>query len=182
MEKVVYYKGEKVNTNYKEFTNQKQWKLYLKWLITNNDKALLKSIITIFKNQEEDEQVKGKTMKENGKGFSKVDAEFLSGLAIKILAKKELQWFEIKEAKYKMVKYWKQLMIESKKKLLKNQENQKSLVNNKIQNITSNQILTDENLKSLEDYYLEMKYSNEENILNEELKINDEGQLYFRLI
>ena len=97
------------------FTNQKQWEAYLKDLLKTNDKALLKSIVLIYDNQTLEEKNKGESIDDNCVGFSKIDAKEMGDIARKIKANKELTKEELAKSRNKMQKYWKQLMIISKK-------------------------------------------------------------------
>lgn len=97
------------------FTSQKQWELYLKDLIKTNDTALLQSIVCIYNNQTEEEKNKGKSIEDNCIGFSKIDAAEMGEIARKIKAGKALTKGELAKSRNKMQKYWKQLMIISKK-------------------------------------------------------------------
>lgn len=99
------------------FTNQKQWESYLKNLIKINDKALLKSIILIYNNQTNEEKNKGESIEDNKIGFSKIDAYEMGKIALKIKKGKPLTEGELAKSRNKMQKYWKQLMIISKRKM-----------------------------------------------------------------
>lgn len=102
---------------WESFTNQKQWEAYLKKLIKTNEKALLKSILLIYDNQTNDEKEIGKSVEDNKVGFSKWDAEEMSDIAKKLKQNKELSLNEIVHARLVMPKYWKQLMIISKRNM-----------------------------------------------------------------
>lgn len=104
---------------WESFTNQKQWKEYLLSLLDKNDVAVKKAIITIYNFQMIDEKKSSKSLHENGKGFNKVDADFLSEMAIKIINRNELTDIELIKSRNKIKKYWKQLMFVSKEKMLK---------------------------------------------------------------
>ena len=97
------------------FTSQKQWETYLKDLLKTNDKALLKAIVLIYDNQTPEEKDKGKSIEDNCIGFSKIDAKEMGDIARKIKANKALTKGELAKSRNKMQKYWKQLMIISKK-------------------------------------------------------------------
>lgn len=109
------------------FTNQKQWESYLKNLIKVNDRALLKSITLIYNNQTNEEKDKGESIEENKIGFSKIDAYEMGKIAIKIKEGKPLTKGELAKSRNKMQKYWKQLMIISKRKMKAEEEFRKSL-------------------------------------------------------
>lgn len=97
------------------FTSQKQWEAYLKDLLKTNDQALLKSIVLVYNNQTDEEKNKGESIEDNCIGFSKIDAKEMSDIAKKIKAGKALTKGELAKSRNKMQKYWKQLMIISKK-------------------------------------------------------------------
>lgn len=97
------------------FTNQKQWESYLKDLVRSDDKALLRAIVCIYDNQTDEEKLKGESIEDNCIGFSKIDAKEMGDIARKIKAGKPLTKSELAKSRNKMQKYWKQLMIISKK-------------------------------------------------------------------
>ena len=97
------------------FTNQKQWEAYLKDLLKTNDRALLRAIVLIYDNQTPEEKDKGESIEDNCVGFSKIDAKEMGDIAKKIKAGKALTKGELAKSRNKMQKYWKQLMIISKK-------------------------------------------------------------------
>ena len=97
------------------FTSQKQWEAYLKDLLNTNDKALLKAIVLIYDGQTHEEKDKCEGIDDNCIGFSKNDTKELGDIARKIKANKELTEKELAKSRNKMQKYWKQLMIISKK-------------------------------------------------------------------
>lgn len=98
------------------FTSQKQWEAYLKDLLKTNDKALLRAIVLIYDNQTPEEKDKGESIENNCIGFSKIDAKEMGDIARKIKANKVLTKGELAKSRNKMQKYWKQLMIISKKR------------------------------------------------------------------
>lgn len=97
------------------FTSQKQWEAYLKDLLKTNDKALLRAIMLVYDNQTPEEKDKGESIEDNCIGFSKIDAKEMGDIARKIKANKALTKEELAKSRNKMQKYWKQLMIISKK-------------------------------------------------------------------
>lgn len=99
------------------FTNQRQWESYLKNLIKINDRALLRSIILIYNNQTNEEKEKGESIEENKVGFSNIDAYEMGRIAFKIKSGQPLSKGELAKSRNKMQKYWKQLMIISKRKI-----------------------------------------------------------------
>lgn len=110
------------------FTSQKQWEAYLKDLLKTNDKALLRAIVLIYDNQTPEEKDKGESIEDNRIGFSKIDAKEMGEIARKIKANKALTKGELAKSRNKMQKYWKQLMIISKKQIeVKKLQEQKEL-------------------------------------------------------
>ena len=108
---------------WEHFTNQKQWEVYLKELVKTNDKALLKSIVLMYDNKDE-------SVEDSCIGFSKIDANEMSDITRKIKAGKALTKDELAKSRNKMQKYWKQLMIISKKQAeAKKLQEQKKLEN-----------------------------------------------------
>lgn len=99
------------------FTSQKQWEAYLKDLLKTNNKALLRAIVLIYDNQTPEEKDKGESIEDNCIGFSKIDAKEMGDIARKIKANKALTKRELAKSRNKMQKYWKQLMIISKKRI-----------------------------------------------------------------
>lgn len=110
------------------FTTQKQWESYLKDLLKSNDKALLRAIVLIYENQTPEEKSKSESIENNCVGFSKIDAKEMGDIARKIKANKALTKGELAKSRNKMQKYWKQLMIISKKQIeIKKLQEQKEL-------------------------------------------------------
>lgn len=100
---------------WERFTSRKQWETYLKDLVATNDKALKRAIVLIHNNQTEEEKNKEESLEDNLTGFSKIDAKEMGEIARKILAGRELTDGEISKSRNKMKKYWRQLMLISKK-------------------------------------------------------------------
>ena len=101
------------------FTNQQQWKEYLQNLVKTNDKALYRSIVLISENQTP-EEIRGYiSIEDNNKGFGKLDAAFLTGMANKIQVGGKLTLKELAICRNKMPKYWRQLYLISKEKMKK---------------------------------------------------------------
>lgn len=99
------------------FTNQKQWKQYLQDLLRKNDNAVVRGVIQIYNRQTFDEQVEQESNVENGIGFSKNDAPFMSTVAIAFITGKQVDAKTFEIARNKMLHYWKQLMEISKEGL-----------------------------------------------------------------
>lgn len=111
---------------YETFTNQKQWKEYIQDLLDKNPNALYKAVLVVYNNQTYEEKQSGITISENNTGFSKIDCVFLTHIAHKIKRKENLTSNEFYKTRAKMKKYWKQLMIESKRNLLRKEEIEKA--------------------------------------------------------
>ena len=101
---------------WEKFTNQTQWKEYLKNLLKTNDKALYRAIVLISDYQTPEEKAWGVTIDSNKKGFGTVDARFLTSMALKIKGGVPLTEKEKAICRNKMPKYWHQLYLISKKK------------------------------------------------------------------
>ena len=99
------------------FTNQKQWKHYIQDLLRKNDNAVVRGVIQIYNRQTFDEQVEQESNVENGIGFSKNDAPFMSTVAIAFITGKKVDAKTFEIARNKMLHYWKQLMEISKEGL-----------------------------------------------------------------
>lgn len=99
------------------FTNQNQWKEYLQNLVRTNKKALYRSIILIADLQTPEEKVWGATIEKNNVGFGAVDAEMMTALALRLKNGGELTERELAICRNKMPKYWRQLMIISKRRM-----------------------------------------------------------------
>lgn len=99
------------------FTTNKQWESYLKQLLKTNDVALFRAIVIIYDNQTDEEKHKGESVEDNNVGFSKYDAKELSTIAQKLKARRPLSQAELARSRNKMPKYWRQLMVISKRRM-----------------------------------------------------------------
>ena len=99
------------------FTTQKQWRHYIKDLLRKNDNAVIRAVIQIYNRQTFDEQIEQESNVENGIGFSKNDAPFLSTVAIAFISGKQVDKKTFEITRNKMMHYWKQLMNISKEGL-----------------------------------------------------------------
>ena len=99
------------------FTNQQQWKEYLQNLVRTNKKALYRAIVVIAEYQTPEEKAWGMTIDHNGVGFGAVDAEMMTALALRLKNGGELTRRELAICRNKMPKYWRQLMIISKRRM-----------------------------------------------------------------
>lgn len=102
---------------WEQFTNQQQWKEYLQNLLRTNKKALYRAIILIADKQTPEEKVWGATIEKNNEGFGAVDAELLTSLALRLKVGGELTERELAICRNKMPKYWRQLMMISKRRM-----------------------------------------------------------------
>lgn len=108
--------------NYSFLNTNKDWERYLKNLLRTDDKALIKSIVTIYDNQTSEEKIYGESKEYNGIGFNRYDSEKMSKIAAKIKHEKKISPTDLEYARHAMPKYWKQLMVISKKKIQARQE------------------------------------------------------------
>lgn len=105
--------------------NLKEWKAYIQNLLQFNDNAVKSALVLLLSFQEEDEQRDNKSVHENGVGFNKVDADFLSRMAKRVNAGIDLTQGEMQACRWALMKYWRQLTDRSKvnlKKLKKQRE------------------------------------------------------------
>lgn len=96
---------------------QAQWKEYLQNLVRTNKKALYRAIVVIADYQTPEEKAWGMTIDHNGVGFGAVDAEMMTALALRLKNGGELTERELAICRNKMPKYWRQLMILSKRRM-----------------------------------------------------------------
>lgn len=104
---------------WESFTNQQQWKEYLQNLVRTNKRALYRAIVLIADLQTNEEKAYGATIEHNGVGFGSIDAELMTSLALRIKAGGELSERELAICRNKMPKYWRQLMVISKRNMKK---------------------------------------------------------------
>lgn len=99
--------------------NLKEWKAYIQNLLQLNDNAVKSALVLLLSLQEEDEQRDNKSVHENGVGFNKVDAGFLSRMAKRVNAGIDLTQSEMQACRWALMKYWRQLTDRSKANLAK---------------------------------------------------------------
>lgn len=104
---------------WENFTSQKQWKAYLQNLMKYDDNALLRAIVLIYENQTDEEKTANESFEDNHIGFSMFDAKEMGYIARKIKSKKPLTEMELAKSRIKMPKYWRQLMVISKRHIHK---------------------------------------------------------------
>lgn len=93
-----------------------KWKEYLQELVQTNNKALLRAIVVIGELQTPEELDLAETIDHNNWGWGAVDAEFFTTCYFKLLRGESLTPKELTVARNKMPKYWRQLMLISKRK------------------------------------------------------------------
>lgn len=106
------------------FTHQTEWKAYLQDLVSQNDTALLRSIILIDNLQTEPERKARESVEDNNVGWTKQDAKEMGEIADKIRNREQLSKCELAKSRNKMKKYWKQLMVISKRQQTENEMQQ----------------------------------------------------------
>lgn len=96
--------------------SQAQWKEYLQNLVQEDEKALLRAIVVIGQYQTPEELALAETVDHNNWGWGTIDAKFFTGCYFKLLRGEALTRKELAIARNKMPKYWRQLMLISKRK------------------------------------------------------------------
>lgn len=109
---------------WKYFTHQTEWKAYLQDLVSSNDKALLRSIVLIDNLQTEPERQAKESTEDNNVGWTKQDAKDMGEIADKVRSGEQLTKGEWAKSRNKMKKYWKQLMMISKRQQEENERQQ----------------------------------------------------------
>ena len=154
---------------------QKQWKLYLQELIDNSDKAAIEALLRIYNNQTASEKEKGVSIHLNDVGFNQADSSYLSHLARvelrsrKLGLERGLTLYEINHVKFRIKKYWKQLMI-----LAKEKEAKKNMIPNL--NNSYGGKLTQEEMQEVQEYLqtIDEKTKEAELVVTDEYRIHDE--------
>ena len=100
---------------------QKQWKEELQHLLRTNKKALYRAVVVIYDYQTEYEKADYQTKEANGVGFSAFDAEYLSSIAEQIKQGRVLTPKQLAITTNKMIHYWRQLMVISKRRMSTNE-------------------------------------------------------------
>ena len=102
-------------------SNQRAWKEELQKLLCRSDAAVESALVRIYDLQTPLEKATDMSVQENGFGFNRVDAQFLSQYASMIKMGHHLTKDEVYIVRSRILKYWKQLMVLSKKKLQQEQ-------------------------------------------------------------
>lgn len=110
---------------WEHFTSQKQWRQYLQELLRTNNVALIRATALIYDNQTDEEKYRGESTEDNNVGFSKYDAKQLTECALKIKQGRRLTRVDMETLRNKMPKYWKQLMVISKRRMAEEKEKAK---------------------------------------------------------
>ena len=106
-----------MKTIWEIITKDEEWRICLRNLLVTNNKALFRAIILIYDKQSEEEKAMEKSINEDGEGFSKYDAKYMSKVAKKLKSGKELSYSEIAMSRVIMPRYWRQLMKISKENI-----------------------------------------------------------------
>lgn len=99
--------------------NLKEWKAYVQNLLQFNDNAVKSALVLLLSLQEEDEQRDNKSVHENGVGYDKIDADFLSMMEKRVNAGIDLTQSEMQACLWALMKCWRQLTDRSKANLAK---------------------------------------------------------------
>ena len=78
-------------------------------LLTSNNQAVLKGIITLYESQSESERISGMLNKHDGKGFNRFDFPFFREIYNKLSKGYSITQYELNLARNKILKYSKQL-------------------------------------------------------------------------
>lgn len=100
-----------------ELKTQAQWKEKLQHELRTNDASLMRAVVQIYNLQTSDEKHHKETFEHNGVGFTGPDAKIMTIIAQAVIYKDGLTLSQIDTARARMPKYWKQLMIISKRNL-----------------------------------------------------------------
>lgn len=106
-----------IDNKWYKLKNQKEWKNEIQSLVIKNKNVCERAILAIYNLQTKEEQINQSSNSNNGIGFNKVDANILSKYAVRLKNGGCLTLEEFEKARFKVKKYWKQLMIISKKNL-----------------------------------------------------------------
>jgi hypothetical protein len=89
----------------------KQWnKASIQDLVRTNDRAAVKALLTVYRNQTDEEQAARVTRENNGVGFTGVDSGILSAFAEQVRDRGFLSPKQMAILRNKIVKYWRQLL------------------------------------------------------------------------
>ena len=108
--------------------NQRAWKAELQKLLCRSDRAVESALVRIYDLQTPLEKAADMSVQENGLGFNRVDAQFLSQYASMVKMGHHLTRDEVCIVRARILKYWKQLMVLSKKKLREEEEEEANAI------------------------------------------------------
>lgn len=111
-----------INIDWRTFTSQGQWERYFKSQLPKNTTLLIRSIGIIYALQTASEQGRDAVVENNGVGFNRIDGNVMSKIAKKIERGVSLSDADLTQARTRMPKYWKQLMLHAKNKQTVKQE------------------------------------------------------------
>ena len=80
-------------------------KTSIQFLLQNSDKAVCKALLVVYANQTQSEQQAKDTTENNGVGFTGVDGEFLSSMAVSVKKYSALTPVQMKYTKTAILKY-----------------------------------------------------------------------------
>lgn len=103
-----------INKDWRTFTSQRQWQAYFKSQLPKNDTLLKRAILIIYNLQTAGEQSRDAVVETNGVGFNKVDGNIMSKIAKKLESGVLLNEGDMNQARIRMPKYWRQLMLHAK--------------------------------------------------------------------
>ena len=99
--------------------NQRAWKEELQKLLCRSDLAVESALVRIYDLQTPLEKATDMSVTDNGYGFNRVDAQYLSQYASMVKMGHHLTRDEVCRVRSRILKYWKQLMVLSKANLKK---------------------------------------------------------------
>lgn len=106
--------------------NAKQWEQYIKQLLRTNDAALYKAAVLIYRNQTEEEKIRGESIDHNSIGYNRWDATYMGMIARSVIGGETLSQRQLERVRRILPKYWRQLMAMSKQKLREREEEKRA--------------------------------------------------------
>lgn len=94
---------------WRKLKTAKQWEVAIKYVLKHNDKALLKALYIVYKNQTSEELQERESKNRNGIGFNKLDAPMLTSMAHSVFGQNEVSEKDLQILRTKMPKYWRQI-------------------------------------------------------------------------
>lgn len=93
--------------------NNEVRKGYIKFKLSSDERWIKKGLLLLFDHQTNEEQRCETTNKTNGVGFTSSDAKLLSSFSKQLHRGKTLSLNQIRFAKKKLPKYWRQILVNS---------------------------------------------------------------------